>query len=439
MRQLAFLFAALLLLAGGSRVLADAQEPDLRRRRAAHRQAALRQLPRQRQAEGRPQPRHLRRRCRRAARPAPSSCPATRTSRGSSRSPTTRTSRRCRRSRRRSRRADSPRIKLWIEQGAQENAGSKVSIPRDAQDRHRPEVGREGPARRPAADARARQAEARSGRGRAAARRGARAGRRARGRRSSPSAGRSRSSSTTPTPAHLLGVLPFEHGQINSIKFSRNAKFVLVAGGKGGQSGKAVLFNVETGEKVLEVGIARPTRSSPPTSPPTRRRSPSAGPSKLVRIYSTTDGSVLREIKKHTDWVTAVEYSPDGVLLATGDRNGGLFVWEAFTGREYFSLRGHTAMITDVSWRDDSNVLASCSEDTTVKLWEMENGGNIKNWGAHGGGAASVQVHARRQARHRPAATRSRSSGTRTARRRSRSRRSPIWGCGSRSRTTTRR
>ena len=79
------------------------------------------------------------------------------------------------------------------------------------------------------------------------------------------------------------------------------------------------------------------------------------------------------------------------MLLATGDRNGGLFVWEAPTGREYFALRGHTATITDVSWRDDSNVLASASEDTTIKLWEMENGGKIKNWGAHGGGAQSVQ------------------------------------------------
>ena len=61
------------------------------------------------------------------------------------------------------------------------------------------------------------------------------------------------------------------------------------------------------------------------------------GPSKVVRIYSTKDGKLLHEIRKHTDWVTSLEYSPDGVLLATGDRNGGLFVWEAFTGREYFT------------------------------------------------------------------------------------------------------
>jgi len=188
----------------------------------------------------------------------------------------------------------------------------------------------------------------------------------------------------------LIGFIPFEHGQINSIRFSRNAKFVLVAGGRGGQAGKAVLYKVETGEKVLEVGIENDAILSADISAD-QTQIAVGSPSKLVRIYSTTDGKVLHEIKKHTDWVTAVEYSPDGVLLATGDRNGGCFVWEAFTGREYFSLRGHTAMITDISWRDDSNVLATSSEDTTVKLWEMENGGNIKNWGAHAGGAASVR------------------------------------------------
>ncbi len=188
----------------------------------------------------------------------------------------------------------------------------------------------------------------------------------------------------------LVGFIPFEHGQINSIKFSRNAKFILVAGGKGGQSGKAVLYKVEDGSKVLEVGIESDAILSADISAD-QTQIAVGSPSKLVRIYSTTDGKVLHEIKKHTDWVCAVEYSPDGVLLATGDRNGGVFVWEAHTGREYFSLRGHTGMITDVSWRDDSNVLATCSEDATVKLWEMENGGNTRNWTAHGGGTASVK------------------------------------------------
>ena len=71
------------------------------------------------------------------------------------------------------------------------------------------------------------------------------------------------------------------------------------------------------------------TPCSPPTSAPTTARSPSAGPSKIVRVYNTADGQLVYEMKKHTEWVTAVEFSPDGVLLATGDRNNGLVVWEA--------------------------------------------------------------------------------------------------------------
>lgn len=187
----------------------------------------------------------------------------------------------------------------------------------------------------------------------------------------------------------LLGVLSFPEGVPNVLKFSRNGSLLLAAGGRGSKLGKAVVWNVQTGERLFEVGEESDSVLAADISSD-QSQIALAGPGKIVRVYSTKDGQLLREIKKHTDWVTALEFSPDGVLLATGDRSGGLFVWEAFTGREYFTLRAHTAMITDLSWRADSNVLASSSEDTTIRLWEMENGGNIKGWGAHGGGVAAV-------------------------------------------------
>src|SRR2546422_957496 len=82
-----------------------------------------------------------------------------------------------------------------------------------------------------------------------------------------------------------------------------------------------------------------------------------------------------------------LKFSRKGSLLLAG----GLLVWEAFTGREYFLLRGHTATVTSVSWRDDSYALASAREDGTVWLSEMENGGQVRNWAAHGGGTESVK------------------------------------------------
>lgn len=189
----------------------------------------------------------------------------------------------------------------------------------------------------------------------------------------------------------LLGVVPFEHGQINCLRFSRNGRFLLAAGGRGGATGKAVLYNVETGVKVTEVGSAESDAILSADMSADQTMIAVGGPSKMIRVYAVADGSVLQSIKKHTDWVTAVEFSPDGVLLATGDRNGGAFVWEANTAREFHTLRGHTGAITDLSWRADSNLLATGSEDGTVRLWEMENGGQVKNWAAHPGGVQSVK------------------------------------------------
>lgn len=188
----------------------------------------------------------------------------------------------------------------------------------------------------------------------------------------------------------LLGVLSFPAGQVNSLKFSRNGKMLLAAGGRGGASGRAILYDLASGKAVIEVGQETDAILAADISAD-QTMVAVGSPSKIVRVYSTADGSLIREIKKHTDWVTAVEFSPDGVLLASGDRNGGLFIWEAGTGREFHTLRGPTAAITDLAWRDDSNVLAAASEDSTLRLFEMENGAQIKSWGAHGGGASAVK------------------------------------------------
>ncbi len=192
------------------------------------------------------------------------------------------------------------------------------------------------------------------------------------------------------TDNHLVGVLPFPEGLIYVLKFSRNGDLLLAGGGRGGQSGLAVAWDVKKGTRVFEVGKEYDIVLAADISPD-HSQVALGGPSKVVRVYNTADGSLAFEMRKHTEWITAAEFSPDGVLLATGDRNNGLIVWEAQTGREFHDLRGHASFITDVSWRLDSNVLASSSEDGTIKLWEMENGGNIKNIGAHGGGALSVR------------------------------------------------
>jgi WD40 repeat protein len=185
----------------------------------------------------------------------------------------------------------------------------------------------------------------------------------------------------------LLGVLPFPEGQAEILKFSRNGALLMAGGGRGGASGKVVLFDVKTGARVAEVGDEYDVVLAADVSPD-HSQVALGGPKKMLRVYSVETGELMYETKKHTDWVTAIEFSPDGVLLASGDRANGLVVWEAFTGRPFQDLLGHQAAITDVSWRADSNLVASSSEDGTIRLWEMNNGSQVKSWSAHGGVAA---------------------------------------------------
>lgn len=188
----------------------------------------------------------------------------------------------------------------------------------------------------------------------------------------------------------LAGVLPFPEGRPHVLQFSRSGSLVLAGGGRGGASGKVVVWSVDSGRRVMEIGDELDAVLAADISPD-HRYVVLGGPQKVVRVYATETGERLHEMKKHTDWVTAASFSPDGVLLATGDRNGGVMVWESTSGRDYLTLPGHTAAITAVSWRADSNLLATGSEDGTIRLWEMENGGQVKSWNAHAGGVAALE------------------------------------------------
>ena len=188
----------------------------------------------------------------------------------------------------------------------------------------------------------------------------------------------------------FAGVLPFAEGALHELRFSRNGRLLLAAGGRGGHSGGVVVWDITSGERVITVGDQYDSVLAADLSAD-QQWVALGGPDRVLKIYRTRDGGLEHRIRKHTDWVTAVEFSPDGRWLASGDRNGGLFLWEADTGHELFALNGHKGAISGVSWRADSAMLASASEDGTVKLWKAADGSALRSITAHPGGALAVR------------------------------------------------
>ncbi len=189
----------------------------------------------------------------------------------------------------------------------------------------------------------------------------------------------------------LVGILPYPEGIPQTIQFSLDGAYLVVAGGTHALQGKAAVYNVKTGERIVTVGNELDSVFGADIND-NMSQIALGGPQKLIRIYNIDTGDVAFEMKKHTDWVYCVDYSPDGVLVASGDRSGGLHVWEADTGRLYMDLVGHKKAVRGVTWRADSNVLVSGSEDGTIKVWEMFAGKQLKSFNAHGGGVTSVAM-----------------------------------------------
>ena len=188
----------------------------------------------------------------------------------------------------------------------------------------------------------------------------------------------------------LAGVLPWREGNPECIRFSRDGRLLVIGGGHAARSGCVDLYEVATARRLIRVGNEYDTVLTADLNAD-QTQVALGGPAKHVKVFSTRDGALLRDLKKHTDWVTAVEYSPDSILLASGDRNGGLVVWEADTGQELYTLTGHQAAITSVSWRDDSQVLLSASEDGSIRLWDMREGHEVAKWTAHRDGVLDAR------------------------------------------------
>ena len=47
-------------------------------------------------------------------------------------------------------------------------------------------------------------------------------------------------------------------------------------------------------------------------------------------------------------------------------------LWSPETGEFIRNLTGHTEGLSDIAWTADSTLLASASDDTTIRIWNVE-------------------------------------------------------------------
>ena len=179
-------------------------------------------------------------------------------------------------------------------------------------------------------------------------------------------------------------------GAVTSVAFSLDGK--RIASGSADETVK--IWDAKTGRELLTFRGHNGLVWSVAFSPDGKRIVSSAGlPHRAddVRVWDAASGRQLLTLRGLDDVAVCVAFSPDGKRIAgsgvaknkdTDDKpeSGQIKVWDARSGRELLTLKGHTGVVWSVAFNSDGTRIVSGSGgfDASVP-------GQVKVWGCSDG------------------------------------------------------
>ena len=94
-----------------------------------------------------------------------------------------------------------------------------------------------------------------------------------------------------------------------------------------------------------------------------------------VKIWNLNTAEVPNLLNQgHTAPISSLSLSQDGKILASGSQDNTIKIWDVAGEKLIRTLKGHTAPVWSVVLSHDGKTLVSGSQDNTIKIWDVETG-----------------------------------------------------------------
>ncbi len=107
-------------------------------------------------------------------------------------------------------------------------------------------------------------------------------------------------------------------------------------------------------------------------------------------ICKAADGTIVSQIKGHRDALYDAKLSPEAALLATCSYDRQIILWDVTSGKLVRTMSGHNGAVYGLAFSPDGSILASASADATVKIWSVKTGERLDTLGQPEGEQCTV-------------------------------------------------